>query len=106
MPIQGDDYNASNIFRPYKDEESTLEKQDIERDYTNLVRENSNTGSRAKNGLSERIPQNGLLASESLSFFREVRFSEQKFPVGKPISDIKYYYLSSQNHNPFKLFND
>ena len=53
------------------------------------------TRSHARDGLSERTPQYGLLASELSASLREVRFSEQEFPVGKFISDIKYPHLGS-----------
>ena len=47
-----------------------------------------------------------FLISESSSFLREIRFSEQEFPTGKPVSDIQYHHPSSQNNNLFHLFND
>lgn len=45
--------NASDNFEPYKDEGSTIEAQDIERDYKDLVGKSSDTGSNARTG---RIP--------------------------------------------------
>ena len=56
--------------------------------------------------LSRCISQDKLLKSELSSFLREVRFSEQEFPVSTLVSDIKYDYLGSQNNNPFYPFND
>ncbi len=76
MPIPGEDDNTSDNFGLYEDEEFILEEQDIESDYRNLVGESSDTGSHARDGLSRRTPQDGLLASESSSSLREVRFSE------------------------------
>ncbi len=104
--IPGEDENTSENFGLYEDEESILEEQDIERDHRNLVGESSDTGSSVKDGLSRRIPQDGLLTSELSSSLREVRFSEQEFPADIPISDIKYHHPGSQNNNPFYLFND
>lgn len=45
-----------------------------------------------------------LSASKLLSFLEEIRFSEQKFPADKLISDIKYYYLGFQKNNRFYRF--
>ncbi len=56
--------------------------------------------------MSGRTPQDGLLASELSSSLREVRFCEQGFPAGIPVSDIKYHHPGSQNDNPFHPFND
>lgn len=56
--------------------------------------------------LPKNISQDGLFASELLSFIREVRFSEQEFSADKPISDIKYHLLGYQNNNLCYLFND
>ena len=73
MPMPEEDDNALNNLRPYEDEESTSEVQDIEGDYRDLVGKSSNTGSRAKRG---RTPQNGPLGNESSSFLKEFGFSE------------------------------
>ena len=54
--ISGEDDNASDNFGPQEDEESTLEKQDIKKDHTNLVGESSDIGSCAKDGLSRHTP--------------------------------------------------
>ena len=51
-------------------------------------------------------PQDGLFAIKSSSSLREIQFSHQKFLAGKPISDIKYKYLRSQNNHTFYLFNN
>ena len=94
-PIPGEDNNASKSFGLYKDDKSTLEEQDIEKDHTNLVGKSLGTGSYARDGLSRCTPQDGLFASESLLFLRKIRFSEQVFPSGKPVLNIKYYHLGS-----------
>lgn len=94
------------IFGSYKDEKFILQKQDIEKDYTNLVGKSLNTRSYAKKSLLRYIPQNRLYANELLSFLREISFIDQEFFVDKPISDIKYYYLNSLNNNFFNLFNN
>ena len=104
--IPGKDDDASENFGPHKDEESILKEQKIEGDHRDLVGESLDTGSRAKDGLSRHTPQTGLLASESSSSLREVRFSEQEFPAGKPVSNIKYHHLGSQNNNPFYPLNN
>lgn len=54
----------------------------------------------------ERNPQDKLLANKLTSSLKEVRFSEQEFPTGKPVSNIKYHHQESQNNNLFYLFND
>ena len=43
MPMPGKDDNVLDNFRPYKDEESTSEVQDIDKDYRNLVGKSSDT---------------------------------------------------------------
>ena len=106
MPIPEEDNNASENFGPHEDEESVLEDQDIEEDHTNLIGKNLDIRSRARDGLSRRTPQNGLFANESSSSLKEIKFSEQEFLAGKPISNIKYYHLGSQNNNLFYPFNN
>ena len=59
-----------------------------------------------RNMLPKYTPQDGLFRSKSSSFFREFRFSEQEFPTGTPVSNIKYDHLGSQNNNLFYPFND
>ncbi len=71
-----------------------------------MVGESSDTGSHARDSLSERITQDGLLASELSPSLREIRFSKQEFPAGIPVSDIKYQHPGSQNNNLFHPFND
>ena len=56
--------------------------------------------------LPERILQDRLFESESLSSLKEVRLNEQEFSAGIFISDIKYDYSRSQNKNLFYLLND
>ena len=51
-----------------------------------------------------RTPRNGLL-SELSSTFREVTFSEAKFPADTLVSDTRYEHPRSQNNNLFYLFN-
>ncbi len=105
-PIPGEDENTSDNFGLHENEESILEEQDIEGDHRNLVGDNSDTKSHARDGLSQRIPQDGLFGSELSSSLKEVRFSKQEFPAGIPVSNIKYQQPSSQNDNLFHLFND
>ena len=103
-PILGEDDNVSKNFRPHKD--NKLEEQNIEADHRNLIGESLDTGSRAKDGLSRRTPQDGLLISESSASLGEVRFSEQVFLAGKPVSNIRYLHLCFQNDNSCHPFND
>ncbi len=56
--------------------------------------------------LPRRTPQAGLLRSESSSLLREVRFSDQEFASGTPVSNIKYNHFEFQNDNPFYPFYD
>ncbi len=91
---------------PHEDEESTLAEQNIEGDHRNLVSESSDTRNRARDGLSGHTPQVGLLGSESSSSLREVRFNDQEFAAGTPVSNIKYNYPGFQNNNLFHLFHD
>ena len=76
MPMLRKDDNASVYFEPHKSEEYTLNEQDIERDHRDSMGKSSNTRSFARDNLSGRICQDGLLASKSSLFLREVRFSE------------------------------
>ena len=76
MLMSGEDDDVSENFVPHKDEKSTLKEQEMEGDYRDLVGKSSDTGSRARDGLSRHTSQAWLLASESSSSLREVRFSE------------------------------
>ena len=64
------------------------------------------TKSCAKDGLSRRTPQAGLFESKLSSFLREIRFSDQEFAAGTPVSNIKYNHPGFQNNNPFYTFHD
>ena len=88
--MPGEDDDASENFGPNEDEESTLAEQEMEGDHRDLIGESSDTKICVRDGLSGHTPQAGLLASESSSSLREVRFSEQEFPTGKPVFDFKY----------------
>ena len=101
MPMPRKNNNALDNFGPYKNEGPRPEAQDIEGDYRDLVGKSSDTRSRVRAG---RTPQNRLLGSESSSSLREVRFSEQEFLTGTPVSNIKYDPPVSQNDNLFYLF--
>ena len=106
MPILGKNDNASENFGPHEYEKSTLEEKDFGKDYTNLVGKNSDTRSRLKDGLSRPIPKDDLLASESILSLKEFKFSEIEFSIGKPVLDIQYHHLGSQNNNLFHQFNN
>ena len=103
MPILREDDNTSDNFGLYEDEKSTLEVQDIERDYRDSVGKSSDIGSRAKAG---RTPQDRLLGIELSSSLREVRFSEQEFATSTTVSNIKYDHLGSQIDNIFYRFHN
>ena len=103
MPMPGEDNNLSDNFRPYKDERSIPKVQDIEKDHKNLIDKSSDTKSHAR---AEPTPQDELLGSESSSSLREVRFSEQEFPAGTPVSNINYNHPGLQNLNLFYPFHN
>ena len=54
MPMPEEDNNVSEYFGPHKNEEYTLDKQDIEGDHRNSVGKSSDTGIRARDSLSGR----------------------------------------------------
>ena len=87
MPMPKKDDNSSDNFGLYEDEKSTPEAQDIERDHKDLVGESSDTGSHTRAG---HAPYNELFGNELSSLLREVKFSEQEFPAGTSVSNIKY----------------
>ena len=68
--------------------------------------ESSDTGSHTKDGLLRHTPQAGLLESELSSSLREIRFSNQEFATGTPISNIKYNHPGFQNNNLFYPFHN
>lgn len=75
-------------------------KQDSKDNQIGLVAKSSDNKS-LRNMLFGRIPQDGLFACQLSSSLREIRFSEQKFPVNKPVLDIKYHHPDFQNNNVF-----
>ena len=60
----------------------------------------------ATNSLLGCTLQNKLFTSDLSVSLREVRFSEQEFIINKPILNIKYLHIGSQNNKAFHLFND
>ena len=80
-----------------------MEEQQIEEDYRNLGDKSSDTRSRIRDGLLGCTPETGLHGSELSSFLREVRFSNQEFAAGTPVSNIQYNDLGFQNNNLFYL---
>lgn len=94
MPKKDD--NVSKYFKSHKNEEYTLENQNIERNHRNLVRKSLNTGNHARKYLSGCISQDGLFESQLLLFLREVKFGKLEIFAGKLVSDIKYHYLGSK----------
>lgn len=79
--------------------------QDGKDDHRNKIAKSSDN-KRLTNILSRHTLQDGLLANELLSSLRKVRFNKQEFSSGKPISDIKYHHLGSENNNLFHPFNN
>lgn len=104
MLILEEDINILGYFRLFKDDK--LKEQDIERDQSNVMSEKSDTRICARDSLLRYTPQDQLLISKSLASLREIQFSKQEFLTGKPISDIKFSHLDSQNNNLFYSFND
>lgn len=90
--ILGEDDNIFENFGPYEDDK--WEKQDAKSDHRNLITKSSDTRNCIRDSLLEHTSQNIFLASELSATLKKARLSEQKFPGGKPISDIKYPYLS------------
>ena len=72
IPMLEENNNTSDNFGPHKDENSTLEKQDIKGDNKDLIDQDSDTGSHAKDSLIKHTAQDRFLVSELLSFLREV----------------------------------
>ena len=105
-PILRKEENISENVGPHEDKELILEEQDIEEDHRNLGDESLDTGSRIRDSLLGYTSQTGLLRSESLSFMRKIRFSDQEFAAGIPISNIKYNYPRFQNDILFYPFHD
>lgn len=92
MPMARKNNNWSDNFGPHEDKKSALEKSDINENDIYLVSESLDIESCTRDMLSGRTSQDGLLGSKSLSFLREIRFSNQRFVTGTLISNIKYNY--------------
>lgn len=90
MPMPEQDDNESNNFRTHMNKKSALKGLNIEDNYRCLVGESLDIRSRAKNMLLRRTPQDRLLKSELLLFFKEVKTSDQEFAAGILVFYIKY----------------
>ena len=99
--MSGEDDNASDKFKSYKDEEFIPEAQDIEGYHRDLVGKSSDTRNHAR---IRRTPQDRLLKSKSSSSLKKIKFSDKEFPSGTLVSDIIYDHPVSQNNNLFYLF--
>ena len=55
---------------------------------------------------TKKTLRDGLLASESLSSLSEEWFTENKFPAGIPVLNIKYNHLGLKYRNGFYPFNN
>lgn len=75
MQILWKDDNILENFESHEDEESIMEKLNIEGDYRNLIKKSSNTRSYIRNGFSKRTPQDKFLVSRSSLSLKEIRFS-------------------------------
>lgn len=91
----GENDNGLKKFGFYKDKEFILEKQNIERDYRNLIGESLDIKSHVRDGFSAYTSQNRLFPSELLSFSRKIRFSKQEFSADNLVLGIKYFHPSS-----------
>ena len=102
-----EDDNTSDYFIYHNKEEYPLgnEGKDVEEDQRDSVGKSSDNKS-VRNILLDRIPQDGLLVSESSSFLREVWFDKQKYLAATLVSDINYNQLKPQNNNTFYPFNN
>lgn len=89
MLMPGKNHNVSKNFELHENEKSILEKQNIKRDYRDLVSKFMDTESCEKNSLSKHTSQNKFFVSELSSFLREIRFSKQEVFASKIVSDIK-----------------
>ena len=105
-PMLRENDNTLENFVPYKDKESTIENQEIEKDHRDLVGKSFDIRSCTKDCLSGHIPQARLFASELLSFLKEVKIGKQEFPADKFILEIKYHHPGFPNNNSFYPFND
>lgn len=90
--MSGEDDNSLVKFGPQDDENSILEEQNIEGDYRDFGGNSLDSGSYARNDLFGYSIQDGLLANESLSYLKKVRFIEQEFSASKLVSEVKYHH--------------
>lgn len=60
--------NILRNFKPYKDEKSTLKKQDIKKDHKDLLEKSLDIKSHEKNGLLEYISRNMLFIMSCYHF--------------------------------------
>ena len=70
-----DDITSIN-FRPHEDNNSVLERKDIEKDLRYFVGKSLNIRSHIQDNLLGRMSQNRLFVSESSSSLREIRFGK------------------------------
>lgn len=93
MPIPKEDDNALNSFGYHKEEEYTLKRQDIRNNQIDLIGKILDTRNYTKDILPKRISENELFKNKSSSSLRKIRFREQEFSLGTPVSNIKYPHL-------------
>ncbi len=107
MPMLAEDDDTSDHFIHHEEEEYLLgnKEQEIRKNQKDSVGQSSDNES-LRDILSERTSWAGLPGNESSSSLKEVRFSDQEFAAGTPISNIKYNHLGFQNDNSFYPFHN
>ena len=95
---------TAHLYKFYNDE---VDKSDMNlEDGSQLLDETNYTVKDITDLPTEKISWDWLLARKSLPSLREKWFTENKFPAGTLVSDIKYNYLRLKYHNNFYPFND
>lgn len=96
--LLGEDYNLLDNFGPHLKKESILKERNIEENHKDSVNKCIDIKNYAKNSLLKSTLQAEFFANKLLSSLKDVRFSKPKCPIGKTISEIKYYHFDSQNN--------
>ncbi len=107
MPMLAEDDDTSDHLMYHKKDKYPLgnKEKEIRENQRDLVGQSSDNES-LRDMLPRHTPQAGLLRSESSSFLREVKFCDQEFAAGTPVSNIKYDHPGFQNNNLFYPFHD
>lgn len=78
------DDNMSDNFGLYLDKKSILNKQDINKNYSNSIVKGLDTKNCIKDSILRGISQDEVYTSKLSSSLREVRFDKYEFPTSKP----------------------